>query len=356
MKKKITTTLVIGFVSLISGLILAGIGFFSGGFNQLVHLSTPEEIHKTYDNIDSIDLQTGSHSFEIIESKDQFFHVTYRNSKNSLSSIIQATEKDGVLSLSSQERNTSIRGIMQFLGEQASYRYLDIYSVVIEVPKGKNLKKINSQSRSWGNPIYLKNLSIEEVNIDSPITLDQVTIHKGDINLQGFYSSVYNSTLKNVNITGSGYQIDLKNSQLEKVSILGYNSLISQNLTFIGENHFTPHQEHPLSVTNLDISDQSLQDLNLTINNSLDLKLLSESLGYSYDQEEWPEELTEDSETMSYVKEKAKHIGIFTKDKYEKLPVKTNGDKHSLIVEKKDSKNKLTIEAINGTINLVTPK
>ena len=98
------------------------------------------------------------------------------------------------------------------------------------------------------------------------------------------------------------------------------NSLISQNLTFIGENHFTPHQEHPLSVTNLDISDQSLQDLNLTINNSLDLKLLSESLGYSYDQEEWPEELTEDSETMSYVKEKAKHIGIFTKDKYEKLP------------------------------------
>ncbi|WP_253911844.1 hypothetical protein [Streptococcus suis] len=57
-----------------------------------------------------------------------------------------------------------------------------------------------------------------------------------------------------------------------------------------------------------------------------------------------------------YLQERLGEIGIFTSDKYTKYPVKTENDLQTLTLENKGSKNKLTIEATNATINLGTPK
>lgn len=56
-----------------------------------------------------------------------------------------------------------------------------------------------------------------------------------------------------------------------------------------------------------------------------------------------------------YLKERLGEVGIFTSDKYTKFPVKTENDLQTLTLENKGSKNKLTIEATNATINLGTP-
>lgn len=366
MKKKITFTLVIGFVSLISGLILAGIGFFSGGFHQLIEISSAEKVHQTFKNIDSIDFDTSYLDIQMIESEDQLFHVTYGISQNGLTPSVNISETNGLLSLTTKEKEPSIKGIMQFLGEQVSNRSTDNYhnTIVIKVPKGKTLKKLSSNSSGWSSYLSIENLTIEEVQLDNNISLDGATIHKGTINTGAFSGIISDSTLKNVAISGSNYRIDLANTTLEQSNISGYDELNSYNLTLIGDNHFVPNEHTTLTVTNLDLSNQSLKDLNLSLTSSLSLLSLAEQIGYissSSTDMELEEKLAElegleEDGTLSYIRELAEHVGVFTKGKYDTLPVKTEGNKHMLIVEKKESKNKLSIETINGTINLMERK
>lgn len=348
MKKKLIITIIVGFVSLIMGLILAGIGFFTGGVVRLEEVSAPEEIHKIYSDLHTINIDFIPHDVILKESRDNHYHVTYANSKNNTFSSLNLSENKGTLILSSQEQKFAIDGIMQFVGESLAQHKIDVQTVTIEVPKGKMVNKLEGQNHYYGTSV-IENVHIKEIDLEARLYLNNAEIDSGKITSSYFQAE--QSNLKHTNISILGNNIHLIDTILDTVNIKQYKQLDAVQVTLLGENAFSPEQT--LAVTNLSLTDTSLQDINLDIHNQLDIRALAEHLGYQYDTIEELEKAVGD---MSYFKKQAEHVGIFTKDKYENLPVKKDSERQILTVEKKDSQNKLTIHTTNATINLRTPK
>lgn len=351
MKKKLTMAVIIGFVSLITGLILVGIGFFTGGITRLEEVATPKEIHKTYTDLNSINIDFIPHSVSIKESSDNSYHVTYANSDNNMQSPLKLSEKDGVLTLSAQELEFAIEGIMQYLGESLAQRRINVFSVTIEVPKGKTLDKLEGHNLHFYDfaGFSIENIHIKEANLSGGVNLAKVTIDSGQI--EAGYFQATQSTLKDMYINLQGSSVHLYETSLENVTIKNYQELNANQLTLLGKNVLTP-SEYSLSVTNINLTDKSLQDINLNISTQLDIKTLAEHLGYHY---ETLEELKQAVGDMSYFNEQAENVGIFTKDKYQTLSIKKEEDKQTLTLEKKESNNSLTVTSTNATINLRTP-
>ncbi|HEM3634094.1 TPA: DUF4097 family beta strand repeat protein [Streptococcus suis] len=351
MKKKLTIAIIIGFVSLIAGLILAGIGFFTGGVTRLEEVAAPTEVHKTFTDLNTIKIDFIPHSVYIKESSDSNYHVTYANSDNNIQNPLKLSEKDGILTLSAQELDFAIEGIMQYLGESLAQRRINVFSVTIEVPKGKTLDKLEGHNLHFYDfgGFTIENIHIKEANLSGGVTLDKVTIDSGQI--EAGYFQATQSTLKDMHINLQESSIHLSETSFENVTIKNYQELNANQLTLLGKNVLTP-SEHSLSVTNINLTDKSLQDINLNISTQLDIKTLAEHLGYHY---ETLEELKQAVGDMSYFNEQAENVGIFTKDKYQTLSIKKEEDKQTLTLEKKESNNSLTITSTNATINLRTP-
>ncbi|HEL1639467.1 TPA: DUF4097 family beta strand repeat protein [Streptococcus suis] len=349
MKKKVTIAIIIGFVSLIAGLILAGIGFFTGGITRLEEVAAPTEVHKTFTDLNTIKIDFIPHSVYIKESSDSNYHVTYANSDNNIQNPLKLSEKDGVLTLSAQELEFAIEGIMQYLGESLAQRRINVFSVTIEVPKGKTLNKLEGDHFYKSASFVIENIHIKEANLSGGVDLNKVTIDSGQIET-GYFQATQ-STLKDTQINLQGSSVRLTETSLESVSIEGYSQLDSKQVTLLGDNRFTPSDTYS-STTNLDLTDKSLANSNLLINLQIDKKKLAEAHGYYYDKDET--DLEELFNQDSYLKERLEELGIFTSDKYTKLPVKTEGDVQTLTLENKNSKNKLTLEATNATIILGT--
>ncbi|HFI0292279.1 TPA: DUF4097 family beta strand repeat-containing protein [Streptococcus suis] len=349
MKKKVTIAIIIGFVSLIAGLILAGIGFFTGGVARLEEVAAPTEVHKTFTDLNTIKIDFIPHSVYIKESSDSNYHVTYANSDNNIQNPLKLSEKDGVLTLSAQELEFAIEGIMQYLGESLAQRRINVFSVTIEVPKGKTLNKLEGDHFYKSASFVIENVHIKEIDLSGGVDLDKVTINSGQIET-GYFQATQ-STLKDTQINLQGSSVRLTETSLESVSIEGYSQLDSKQVTLLGDNRFTPSDTYS-STTNLDLTDKSLANSNLLITLQIDKKKLAEAHGYYYDKDET--DLEELFNQDSYLKERLEELGIFTNDKYTKLPVKTEGDKQTLTLENKNSKNKLTLEATNATIILGT--
>ncbi|HEM5083235.1 TPA: DUF4097 family beta strand repeat protein [Streptococcus suis] len=349
MKKKLTIAIIIGFVSLIAGLILAGIGFFTGGITRLEEVAAPTEVHKTFTDLNTIKIDFIPHSVYIKESSDSNYHVTYANSDNNIQNPLKLSEKDGVLTLSAQELEFAIEGIMQYLGESLAQRRINVFSVTIEVPKGKTLNKLEGDHFYKSASFVIENVHIKEIDLSGGVDFDKVTIDSGQI--EAGYFQATQSTLKDMHINLQESSVRLSETSLENVTIEGYSQLDSRQTTLLGDNRFTPSDTYS-STTNLDLTDKSLANSNLLINLQIDKKKLAEAHGYYYDKDET--DLEELFNQDSYLKERLEQLGIFTSDKYTKLPVKTEGDKQTLTLENKNSKNKLTLEATNATINLGT--
>ncbi|HFI0165077.1 TPA: DUF4097 family beta strand repeat-containing protein [Streptococcus suis] len=352
MKKKLTIAIIIGFVSLIAGLILAGIGFFTGGVTRLEEVAAPTEVHKTFTDLNTIKIDFIPHSVYIKESSDNNYHVTYANSDNNIQNPLKLSEKDGVLTLSAQELEFAIEGIMQYLGESLAQRRINVFSVTIEVPKGKTLDKLEGHNLHFYDfgGFTIENIHIKEANLSGGVTIDKVTIDSGQI--EAGYVQATQSTLKDMHINLQGSRVRLYETSLENVTIEGYSQLDSKQVTLLDDNRFTPSDTYS-STTFLDVTDKSLADSNLLITNQIDKKKLVEAQGYYYED---GNDLGEMVNQDPYLKERLGEVGIFTSDKYTKYPVKTENDLQTLTLENKGSKNKLTIEATNATINLGTPK
>ncbi|HGK7335743.1 TPA: DUF4097 family beta strand repeat protein [Streptococcus suis] len=350
MKKKLTIAIIIGFVSLIAGLILAGIGFFTGGITRLEEVAAPTEVHKTFTDLNTIKIDFIPHSVYIKESSDSNYHVTYANSDNNIQTPLKLSEKDGVLTLSTQELEFAIEGIMQYLGESLAQRRINVFSVTIEVPKGKTLDKLEGEHFYKSASFTIENVHIKEIDLSGGVDLDKVTINSGQI--EAGYFQATQSTLKDIHINLHESSVRLSETSLENVTIEGYSQLDSRQTTLLGDNRFTPSDTYS-STTFLDVTDKSLADSNLLITNQIDKKKLVEAQGYYYED---GNDLGEMVNQDPYLKERLGEVGIFTSDKYTKYPVKTENDLQTLTLENKGSKNKLTIEATNATINLGTPK
>lgn len=347
MKKKLTIAIIIGFVSLITGLILAGIGFFTGGVTRLEEVAAPEKIYKTYPNLESVKLESLPHYVIIKESSDKNFHLTYANSDNNLQSPLTATEKDGALTLTSQRREFKIEGIMQFFGEALAQRDVDVNYVTIEIPKGETLNKLEGYTLNLysNSTLELEDVHIKEINITGRIYMNGSQIDSGHIQTNSFNS--FESTLKNLEISGTDAMINLSGVTLENVKIEDYYDLSAIEVSFKGNNILTPSKTNSYNHTRLDLTEQSLQDINLAISTQFDLMALAQNQGYYAENEKELEEMMGD---LTHLEKQFETMGIHTSGVYEKLSVKKEDRKQSLTLENKNSKNNLTIDAINATI------
>ncbi|MDD7565181.1 MAG: DUF4097 family beta strand repeat-containing protein [Streptococcus suis] len=347
MKKKLTIAIIIGFVSLIAGLILAGIGFFTGGITRLEEVAAPTEVHKTFTDLNTIKIDFIPHSVYIKESSDSNYHVTYANSDNNMQSPLKLAEKEGTLTLSSQQESFAIEGIMQYLGERLAQRRINVFSVTIEVPKGKTLDKLEGEGLhfyEYGS-FVIENVHIKEIDLSGGVDLDKVTIDSGHIQTDSFNS--FESTLKNLEISGSNTMINLSGVTLENVKIEDYYDLSAIEVSFKGNNILTPSKTNSYNHTRLDLTEQSLQDINLNINTQFDLMALAQNQGYYAENEKELEEMMGD---LTHLEKQFENMGIHTRGGYEKLSVKKEDRKQSLTLENKNSKNNLTIDAVNATI------
>ncbi|MHC3595842.1 DUF4097 family beta strand repeat-containing protein [Streptococcus suis] len=348
MKKKLTMAIIIGFVSLITGLILAGIGFFTGGITRLEEVAIPKEIHKTYTDLNSINIDFIPHSVSIKESSDNNYHVTYANSDNNMQSPLTLSEKDGALTLTAQRREFKIEGIMQFFGELLAQGKVDVSLVTIEIPKGKTLNKLEGHTIDfyYGSNFTIENVHIKEINLEGNIELTNSHIDSGTLNTHFFH--VTNSSLKNLDISINDSSLRLSKTSLENVNIENYYDLSASQITLKGNNVFTPTKTNSYNHTRLDLTEQSLQDINLTIRTQFDLMALAQEQGYYAENERELEEMMGD---LTHLEKRFETMGIYTSGVYEKLPIKKEDHKQSLTLENKNSKNSLTIDGVNATIN-----
>ncbi|HEM6345572.1 TPA: DUF4097 family beta strand repeat protein [Streptococcus suis] len=347
MKKKLTLALIIGFVSLIAGLILAGIGFFTGGMTRLEEVAAPTEVHKTFTDLNTIKIDFIPHSVYIKESSDNNYHVTYANSDNNIQKPLKLSEKDGVLTLSAQELKFAIEGIMQYLGERLAQRDVDVNYVTIEIPKGETLNKLEGYTLNLysNSTLELEDVHIKEINITGRIYMNGSQIDSGHIQTNSFNS--FESTLKNLEISGTDAMINLSGVTLENVKIEDYYDLSAIEATFKGNNILTPSKTNSYNHTRLDLTEQSLQDINLAISTQFDLMALAQNQGYYAENEKELEEMMGD---LTHLEKQFETMGIHTSGVYEKLSVKKEDRKQSLTLENKNSKNSLTIDAVNATI------
>lgn len=345
MKKKLTITIITAFSSVILGLVIVGIGFFSGGVDRLQQISKPEQITKTYTDISSLKIDYIPQHIAIQESADNYYHVSYYNSPNHLYNSVKINQNKNTLTLSSETMRFRIKGLLHVLGEVLAQRNSTSQTINIQIPKNKTLEKLEGYNM---NSISIQNSKLGEINFSGNLNLENVDILSG--NISGYRIDVLHSNLKNVTISAQTNTLNMSDSILEQVKIEGYHSLEGRQLTLIGENVFTPGKQG-LTVTNLDFTDKNLTTLSFNIHNKINKKDLAQELGYSYGGEE-----NSSYETNSNFQTTLENVGIFTRDKYEKLPISSKEEEQTLITQMPNSKNKLTIQTTNATINLRTPQ
>ena len=346
MKKKLLIASITGFLCLILGLIMTGIGFFSGGADQLSDVVKPTYKEQSYNQLDSVLINGGwERSIRIIESEDSLFHVRYNDFEKSFLLPFQVTENDGELILDSIVPDFKINGIMQFLAENVAIRNYENLEVTIEIPKGKTLKKLES---GINNGLSIEGIHIEQVSLYGSPSIIRSTIENGSINAD--YGNVYieDSILKNVTATGYASSFHISDSQLENTTWGQYNSIDTSNITVIGENRFTGYGEYPHTNSRINLSEKSQKEALLTAELSIDKRKLSYYGESNLTDEEIENLIKEDANLQEQLKE----IGIFPEGVYKDQTVTVEDTKQTFTSGKKDSKNKLTITSTNGVIQL----
>ena len=346
MKKKLLIASITGFVCLILGLIMTGIGFFSGGADQLSDVVKPTYKEQSYNQLDSVLINGGwERSIRIIESEDSLFHVRYNDFEKSFLLPFQVTENDGELILDSIVPDFKINGIMQFLAENVAIRNYENLEVTIEIPKGKTLKKLES---GINNGLSIEGIHIEQVSLYGSPSIIRSTIENGSINAD--YGNVYieDSILKNVTATGYASSFHISDSQLENTTWGQYNSIDTSNITVIGENRFTGYGEYPHTNSRINLSEKSQKEALLTAELSIDKR----KLFYYGESNLTDEEIESIIQEDANLQEQLKEIGIFPEGVYKDQTVTVDDNKQTFTSGKKDSKNKLTITSTNGVIQL----
>ncbi len=122
------------------------------------------------------------------------------------------------MTLSSQQESFAIEGIMQYLGERLAQRRINVFSVTIEVPKGKTLDKLEGEGLHFYDfgGFTIENIHIKEANLSGGVDLDKVTI---DSQIEAGYFQATQSTLKDMHINLHESRIRLSETSLENVTI-----------------------------------------------------------------------------------------------------------------------------------------
>lgn len=347
MKKKVTITLLTGFIALISGLILCGIGYFMGGIEDIQAIATPLLKEETYQDIRDINLNFQSREIRVEQSPDDKFHVRYASFDNFRSHPLSLQQDKQTLIVEGREPKLHIQGIMQFLGQElAIQRNRELQELVISVPKGRTLETLSG----WGySSISLNNVRIKHLDWGGPINGDNVTMDGGTINSSDIGSLYFaNSHLKNMTIDTSVGTQSYQTSTLENVTIQKANAIHLHDTTILGTTKMETAGPYHAYI-NINLSEKSKKDTQLDLAVTYDWDQLREHYYYPiYDSE--TEEATKAQE--EFRKEHLNQMGIKAGSEYKDVKIEENKDGAKASYTPKDAPNKLIIRAINEQINL----
>lgn len=345
MKKKLTIGIIVGFVCLIFGLILAGIGFFSGGLNELETVAKPRLVKQTFDDVTAIHLKGVGKNIRIKESSDSRVHVSYYKMTNRIQPSVALKQDKGLLRISrDSQKMFQIKGILQLLGEILASRHLDVSTIEVQLPKGQKLQKLSGVG--FAGELSLTNVTVSEIDVNhqGALRLENATVEKGEIRTS--FLTVTKSILKNTIMTGDYANLNFTEVTLDNTRIKDYHSVEAQKLTVKG--HVTMISKDDLSVTNIDLTTKALETTALDVELAIDRKGFANHLLYDFENSKDLERLFREDANL---KEQFQNVGIFTVDHYKSLPITKTETQQKIKLDKAKDSPQLQIRSRNSTIN-----
>lgn len=360
MKKKVTITLLAGFVALISGLIICGIGYFMGGIEDIQAIATPNLTEHTYQDIREIRVDSQAREVVLDESPDDKFHVRYANFNNFRHRSLSLQEDNHTLTIQGNAPKFHIQGIMQFLGQELALnmpRNHKLSDLTILVPKGKTIDKLSGWN--YAEALTLNNVRIKNLDWSSFIGIngDNVTLDGGTVNISSHGAiSFRNSHLKNMTIDSPSTSQYYYTSMLENVKIQQASSVGLIHATILGTTSIESSAlYHP--TINVSLSDKSKKDTQLDVTVTYDWKKLQEAYyypDYSSHSETGEEDEAAKDQEEEFQKEHLAQMGIKAGPDYKDLKIEASKDGAKLTHAPQDATNKLIIKTTNGKVRLGT--
>ncbi|MBF0778207.1 DUF4097 family beta strand repeat-containing protein [Streptococcus cuniculi] len=349
MKKKVTITLLTGFVALISGLILCGVGYFLGGIEDIETIATPVLTEETYQDIREINLNFQAREVRVEQSPDDKFHVRYANFDNFRYHHLSLHQEKQTLTVEGNNSTFHIQGIMQFLGQElAIQRNRELQELVITVPKGKTIERLSGATYFYPTSLSLNNVHIKHLDWGGYINGDNVTMEGGTISVA---NSLYfaNSHLKNTTIDAPIETQSYQTSTLENVTIQRANSIHLHDTTILGTTKMEATSSYHIYI-NVNLSEKSQKDTQLDLTVTYDWDQLREHYYYPEYVEPETDEATQAQE--EFRKEHLEQMGIKAGSEYKDVKIEEDKDGAKASYTPKDATNKLIIRTTNKQINL----
>ncbi|MGT2715621.1 DUF4097 family beta strand repeat-containing protein [Streptococcus respiraculi] len=354
MKKKVTITLLTGFIALISGLILCGIGYFMGGIEDIQAVSTPSLIEETYKDINEITIDAQTRTVQIDESPDDQFHVRYANYDNFRYRSLSLQQDNHTLTIQGKDPKFHIQGIMQFLGQELAInmrRNHELRELTILVPKGKTLEKLSGWN--YMDSLLLNKVHIKNLDWGGSIDAENVKLENGQLSaFSGATISIHNSHLKGTTVDAATATQFYTDSTLENVTLRQARTVHLHNTNILGTTSLeTTDLYH--SEVNVELSDKSKKDTQLDVTATYDWEKLRDTYYYPghYNNSQTDEQDDEAKlQEEEFQKEHLAQMGIEVGPDYKNLTVEKSKDGAKLIHSPKDAPNKLIIKTINGKV------
>lgn len=284
--------LVTGFIALISGLVLATIGVSTQGLEQLESATAPEEVHLTYDKIDSLDLNFYNKQVVIEESPDQQVHVRYFEFTY-LSQKLKVTAEAGHLSISNTYAGVSNAYPVRTFGELLNRDKRDSELLTIQIPKETVLSKVDIVVPNY-DMVTISNQHIKELNSAANLNLTASQVDGGQWNIYDHWFHIEDSQIKDITITQtSSAELSIQNSRLENVAVRSdgvWSRFIADQVTLAGDVTI----EGYYAKMDINLADDSKTTTSLDIS----LDDMPKNTYYDEDLEEWVED--DDAYDYSY--------------------------------------------------------
>lgn len=241
--KKVRTILFRGFLILVTlGGLLLGLGYVSGGFEDLKDIAKSVKVSKTFDSVTSLDLDLTVRDVVIEESKDNKAHLTYYQNGR-YGQQVTVTQQAGLLKLSEKEPKAKITSLLGLFGTWMERDGVEYWNIRLALPKGTTLSAVKGQMQM--GVLEVTNQTIKQIDFQGSGTFKSSRLEGGRISdsIRGFGISFVDSYLKNVAVSSSWNDIDLKNTTLEASPFsLGSADLSGENLTVLGAVELTSNQ------------------------------------------------------------------------------------------------------------------
>ncbi|MTB63586.1 DUF4097 family beta strand repeat protein [Streptococcus sp. zg-86] len=353
MKKKVTITLLTGFIALILGLILCGVGYFMGGIEDIQAIATPSLTEETYKDIKEITIDSQTRTVQVDESPDDKFHVRYANFDNFRYRSLALKQDKQTLTIQGKDPKFHIQGIMQFLGQELAIhmrRNHELRELTILVPKEKTLETLSGWN--YMDSLLLNKVHIKNLDWSGFVDAENVKLEGGLVRISSGRSiSFQHSHLKNMTIDTPVAIQSYQTSTLENVTIQKADSIQLHDTTILGTAKMETAGPYHADI-NIRLSEKSQKDTQLDVIVSYDWEKLREvyHVPNAYAESEGSEAAKAQEE--AFRKEHLTQMGIRLGNEYKNLKVEENKDGAKLIHSPKDAQNKLIIRTTNEQINL----